>query len=119
MVSIKSYSSPPQEAITQPFPVVGLSGCGKAGPFQASRLPRCGSPSTKKDFSLHYREMAHNSHYSYLNAKLDFMKQTLKGLFELKEKTHDKFRLGSTILMILIFLTFWGVSFYVLVNSLA
>ncbi len=35
------------------------------------------------------------------------------------ETTHDKFHFGSTIFTILLFLTFWGVSFYVLLNSLA
>mgnify|MGYP001156500940 CR=1 FL=1 len=46
------------------------------------------------------------------------MKQVLARLF-VRDETHDKFQLGSTIVMILLFLTFWGVSFYVLVNSLA
>ena len=47
------------------------------------------------------------------------MKQALNRLFVAQEKTHDKFHLSSTIFMILLFLTFWGVSFYVLMNSLA
>lgn len=48
------------------------------------------------------------------------MKQVLHKLLAVGgEQTHDKFHLGSTVLMILIFLTFWGVSFYVLLNSLA
>ena len=47
------------------------------------------------------------------------MKQVLQRLFVAKDDTHDKFNLSTTILMILLFLTFWGVSFYVLVNSFA
>ena len=46
------------------------------------------------------------------------MKQAIDSLFK-REATHDGFHLGSTIVMILLFLTFWGVSFYVLLNSLA
>jgi cytosine/uracil/thiamine/allantoin permease len=33
--------------------------------------------------------------------------------------THDGFHLGMTIAMIILFLAFWGVSFYVLLNSYA
>jgi hypothetical protein len=47
------------------------------------------------------------------------MKQVLQRILVAQEQTHDKFRLSSALFMILIFLTFWGVSFYVLVNSLA
>lgn len=47
------------------------------------------------------------------------MKQVLQRLLVTKEETHDKFRLSTTLFMILLFLMFWGVSFYVLVNSLA
>jgi len=39
--------------------------------------------------------------------------------FVTKNETAEPFHMGSTIFMILLFLTFWGVSFYVLVNSLA
>jgi len=46
------------------------------------------------------------------------MKQVLQRLL-VADKTHDKFNMSTTIFMILLFLTFWGVSFYVLVNSLA
>lgn len=46
------------------------------------------------------------------------MKQAWQRLF-VKEQTHDKFNMSTTLVMILLFLTFWGVSFYVLVNSLA
>ena len=46
------------------------------------------------------------------------MKQVLQRLF-VKEETHDKFNLSTTVFMILLFLMFWGVSFYGLVNSLA
>ena len=47
------------------------------------------------------------------------MKQVLQRLLVANEPTHDKFKMSTTIFMILLFLTFWGVSFYVLVNSLA
>lgn len=47
------------------------------------------------------------------------MKQVLQRLLVAQEQTHDKFKLSSTLFMILLFLMFWGVSFYVLVNSLA
>lgn len=46
------------------------------------------------------------------------MKQAWERIVE-KDSTHEKFHLMSTIFMILLFLTFWGVSFYVLVNSFA
>jgi hypothetical protein len=46
------------------------------------------------------------------------MKQVLQRLVA-KDETHETFHLSTTIFMILLFLTFWGVSFYVLVNSLA
>ncbi len=51
--------------------------------------------------------------------KTSGMKQVLQRLLVAHEETHDKFHMGSTLFMILLFLTFWGVSFYVLVNSLA
>lgn len=46
------------------------------------------------------------------------MKQALERIVK-KESTQEKFHLLSTFFMILLFLAFWGVSFYVLVNSLA
>lgn len=45
------------------------------------------------------------------------MKQAWQRL--LKGETKEKMQMMSTVLMILLFLTFWGVSFYVLVNSFA
>lgn len=36
-----------------------------------------------------------------------------------RESTQEKFHFLSSVMMILLFLAFWGVSFYVLVNSLA
>lgn len=51
--------------------------------------------------------------------KTDFMKQVLNRLLVASDDTHDKFKMSTTLFMILLFLTFWGVSFYVLVNSLA
>ncbi|MGV3528323.1 MAG: hypothetical protein ACO1OO_05455 [Flavisolibacter sp.] len=47
------------------------------------------------------------------------MKQVLSKLMSTAGETHEKFHLSTTVLMILLFLTFWGVSFYVLVNSMA
>lgn len=46
------------------------------------------------------------------------MKQVLQRILVANDTT-ENFHLSTTIFMILIFLTFWGVSFYVLVNSLA
>lgn len=46
------------------------------------------------------------------------MKQAIERLVK-KGGTDEKFHMLSTVMMILLFLTFWGVSFYVLVNSLA
>lgn len=59
-------------------------------------------------FPFYYRE----------NQKPLHMKQAFDRLVK-KETTREKFHMMSTIMMILLFLTFWGVSFYVLVNSLA
>ena len=47
------------------------------------------------------------------------MKQVWQKLVGAASETHEKFHLKTTILMILLFLTFWGFSFFVLVNSLA
>lgn len=47
------------------------------------------------------------------------MKQVLQRLVSAASMNHEKLQTTTTILMILLFLTFWGVSFYVLVNSLA
>lgn len=46
------------------------------------------------------------------------MRQALERLVK-KDSVQEKFHLLSTVFMILLFLTFWGVSFYVLVNSFA
>lgn len=46
------------------------------------------------------------------------MKQAIERILRTNDKT-EKFHAFSTIFMILLFLTFWGVSFYVLVNSFA
>ncbi|MDQ3278580.1 MAG: hypothetical protein M3Q06_09650 [Bacteroidota bacterium] len=46
------------------------------------------------------------------------MKQAFERLVK-KENSGEKFHLSATVYMILLFLTFWGVSFYVLVNSFA
>ena len=46
------------------------------------------------------------------------MKQVIERLIQ-KENKADKFHLSTSLYMILLFLTFWGVSFYVLVNSFA
>ena len=47
------------------------------------------------------------------------MKSVLERLSEAKDDTQDQFQLSTTLFMVLIFLTFWGVSFYVLLNSFA
>jgi hypothetical protein len=46
------------------------------------------------------------------------MKQAFERLVK-KEGVGEKFQFSTTVFMILLFLTFWGVSFYVLVNSYA
>ena len=46
------------------------------------------------------------------------MKQAWQQLLR-KAETGEKFHRLSTVFMILLFLTFWGASFYVLVNSFA
>lgn len=46
------------------------------------------------------------------------MKQALQRLLKAEDRA-EKFHIFSTAFMILLFLTFWGVSFYVLVNSFA
>jgi cytosine/uracil/thiamine/allantoin permease len=47
------------------------------------------------------------------------MKTVLKRISAEGNQTHDGFHLGMTIAMIILFLAFWGVSFYVLLNSYA
>ena len=47
------------------------------------------------------------------------MKTMWKRLSENGNQTHEGFHFGTTIAMILLFLAFWGVSFYVLLNSYA
>jgi hypothetical protein len=46
------------------------------------------------------------------------MKQAIERLLRIENRT-ETFQKFSTVFMILLFLTFWGVSFYVLVNSLS
>jgi hypothetical protein len=47
------------------------------------------------------------------------MKTTWKRLSAGAHETHEGYHLGMTIAMIILFLAFWGVSFYVLLNSYA
>ncbi|MCW3073718.1 MAG: hypothetical protein JWP69_787 [Flaviaesturariibacter sp.] len=47
------------------------------------------------------------------------MKTMWKRLSEGANQTHEGFNLPMTIAMIFLFLTFWGVSFYILLNSYA
>jgi hypothetical protein len=47
------------------------------------------------------------------------MKTMWKRLSEGGNQTHEGFQLGTTIALIFLFLAFWGVSFYVLLNSYA
>jgi hypothetical protein len=67
---------------------------------------------------LNYPVLLFMAHYSLYSMKTVFMKQVIERLF-VKDEARDPFQWSSTIFMILLFLTFWGVSFYVLVNSLA
>ena len=46
------------------------------------------------------------------------MKDVLKRMSAVNE-SHEGFHLGTTIMMIILFLAFWGVSFYILLNSYA
>jgi hypothetical protein len=46
------------------------------------------------------------------------MKQVIERLLT-KDEAREPFHLPTALFMILLFLAFWGVSFYVLVNSLA
>jgi hypothetical protein len=47
------------------------------------------------------------------------MKQSIIRLLDNAGKDKSKSGLRSALLMVLVFLTFWSVSFYVLVNSMA
>jgi hypothetical protein len=47
------------------------------------------------------------------------MKQLWDRLSVQTDDTRERFHLGTALFMIVLFLAFWGVSFYVLVNSLA
>jgi hypothetical protein len=47
------------------------------------------------------------------------MKQSWKRLMEQTEVKAEKFNSHTALFMIFMFLAFWGISFYVLVNSLA
>ncbi|GAB4091600.1 hypothetical protein GCM10028786_05260 [Flaviaesturariibacter terrae] len=46
------------------------------------------------------------------------MKDVMKRMSAVSE-SHEGFHLGTTIMMIVLFLAFWGVSFYILLNSYA
>jgi len=46
------------------------------------------------------------------------MKQAIEKLL-VKTENGEKLQNGSTMFMILLFLAFWSVSFYVLINSMA
>lgn len=46
------------------------------------------------------------------------MKQAIERLF-VKDDSKEQFKLSAAIFMIVLFLTFWGASFYVLINSFA
>jgi hypothetical protein len=50
--------------------------------------------------------------------KTIFMKEVLKRMSAVNE-SHQGFHLGTAIMMIVLFLAFWGVSFYILLNSYA
>lgn len=46
------------------------------------------------------------------------MKDVMKRMSEVNG-SHEGFHMGTMIVMILLFLAFWGVSFYILLNSYA
>jgi hypothetical protein len=46
------------------------------------------------------------------------MKEVLKRM-SAENESHEGFHLGAAIMMIVLFLAFWGVSFYILLNSYA
>jgi hypothetical protein len=46
------------------------------------------------------------------------MKEVMKRMSAVNE-SHEGFHLGMAIMMIVLFLAFWGVSFYILLNSYA
>ncbi|RYD95999.1 MAG: hypothetical protein EOP50_07195 [Sphingobacteriales bacterium] len=46
------------------------------------------------------------------------MKDVMKRISAVNE-SHEGFHIGTTIMMIVLFLAFWGVSFYILLNSYA
>jgi hypothetical protein len=46
------------------------------------------------------------------------MKQVIEKILR-RDEAGEKFQILTTLFMILLFLTFWGVSFYVLINSFA
>lgn len=50
--------------------------------------------------------------------KTTIMKQVLQRLLRADDSA-GRFQILTTIFMILLFLTFWGVTFYVLINSFA
>ena len=49
--------------------------------------------------------------------KTTFMKEMLERLSESKETTHEGFHIGTTIMVILLFLAFMGSSFYLMVTN--
>jgi hypothetical protein len=49
----------------------------------------------------------------------NIMKQSWKRLIEQTEVKAGKLKFNTALFMIFMFLAFWGISFYVLVNSLA
>ncbi|WP_460567153.1 hypothetical protein [Flaviaesturariibacter terrae] len=53
-----------------------------------------------------------------LDLKTNVMKDVMKRMSAVSE-SHEGFHLGTTIMMIVLFLAFWGVSFYILLNSYA
>ncbi|RYY82708.1 MAG: hypothetical protein EOO15_22565 [Chitinophagaceae bacterium] len=50
--------------------------------------------------------------------KTESMKDVMKRMSVVNE-SHEGFHLGTTVMMIVLFLAFWGVSFYILLNSYA
>jgi hypothetical protein len=57
--------------------------------------------------------------FELLSSNQNIMKQSWKRLMEQTEVKAEKFNSHTALFMIFMFLAFWGISFYVLVNSLA
>jgi hypothetical protein len=71
--------------------------------------------STPRKTDWHVFALIVNTLHAY---KTRVMKEVMKRMSAVNE-SHEGFHLGTTIMMIVLFLAFWGVSFYILLNSYA